>query len=242
MGTLLDIHAVTAFRGSTKVFDRLSLQIDEECSTAVRGPNGAGKSTLLKLVSGELHPVFFPGSHIRVFGRDRWNVRELRSRLGIVSHDLQHDYLSSARGLNVVLSGFYSSIDTWRNQSFNDTEYGKAAAVMERLGILGLKDREFGSLSAGEQRRLLLARALVSDPDTLLFDEPTTGARSQGLVFLPRPDQRSHAAGQDRSARHAPCARNTSGNPESGDAPPGPGVFRKHTRRDSHLPAALRPV
>lgn len=175
MGPLLDIRNITAFRGATKVFDGLSLRIEEGCSTAVLGPNGAGKSTLLKLVYGELHPVFSADSHIRIFGRDRWNVWELRSRLGVVSHDLQHDYLSCARGLNVVLSGFYSSVDTWRNQSFGDTEYRKAGAVMARLGIESLKNREFGCMSTGEQRRFLLARALVSDPQALLFDEPTSG-------------------------------------------------------------------
>ncbi len=175
MGSLLDIRNLTVFRGRTRVFDRFSLQIEEGCSTAVLGPNGAGKSTLMKLVSGELHPVFSPDSHIRVFGRERWNVRELRSRLGVVSHDLQHDYLSCARGMNVVLSGFYSSIDTWRNQVFSETEYRKAEEVMESLGIRSLKNREFGSMSTGEQRRFLLARALVTDPGTLLFDEPTSG-------------------------------------------------------------------
>lgn len=175
MGALLDINGITAFRGRTKVFDRLSLQIDEGCSTVVLGPNGAGKSTLLKLVYGELHPVFSPDSHIRVFGRERWNVWELRSRLGVVSHDLHRDYLSCAQGLNVVLSGFYSSVDTWRNQSFSDTRYRKAREVMHELGIDSLKEREFGAMSTGEQRRFLLARALVNDPATLLFDEPTSG-------------------------------------------------------------------
>nr|WP_263053255.1 ATP-binding cassette domain-containing protein [Chlorobium limicola] len=64
MGSLIDIRNATVFRGRTRVFDRFSLQIDEGCSTAVLGPNGAGKSTLMKLVSGELHPVFSPDSHI----------------------------------------------------------------------------------------------------------------------------------------------------------------------------------
>lgn len=174
-GTLLDIRNISAFRGTTKVFDAFSLQIDEGCSTAILGPNGAGKSSLMKLISGHLHPCFSPESALRIFGRERWNVWELRSRLGIVSYDLQHEYLASAAGLNVVLSGFYSSIDTWRNQVFSDREYRKAEEVMEALGIGALRNRPFGSLSTGEQRRFLLARALVNDPGTLLFDEPTSG-------------------------------------------------------------------
>ncbi len=174
-GTLLDIRNIKAFRGTTQVFDAFSLKIDEGCSTAILGPNGSGKSTLMKLISGELHPCFSPDSSLRIFGRNRWNVWDLRSRLGIVSHDLQHEYLASAAGLNVVLSGFYSSIDTWRNQVFSDREYRKAEEAMEMLGIGTLRNRPFGSLSTGEQRRFLLARALVNDPGTLLFDEPTSG-------------------------------------------------------------------
>lgn len=174
-GTLLDIENITAFRGRTKVFDRFSLQIDQGVSTVILGPNGSGKSTLMKLISRELHPVFSSDSHIRIFGRDRWNVWELRSSLGMVSHDLQHDYLSSTKGFNVVLSGFYSSIDTWKNQTFSDAQCRKASETMDLLGITELKEREFGSLSTGQQRRFLLARALVNDPGTLLFDEPTSG-------------------------------------------------------------------
>jgi len=163
------------YRGDTKVFDDLTLRIDEGCSTAILGPNGAGKTTLLKLVSGELHPLHSDGSSIRVFGRERWNVWDLRSHLGIVSHEVQHDYLESALGLNVVLSGFYSSVDTWQHQVFGEAELHKAEEIIEMLGVEALKTRPFGSMSTGEQRRCLLGRALVNEPRALLFDEPTSG-------------------------------------------------------------------
>jgi iron complex transport system ATP-binding protein len=172
---LLDISNITAFRGDTRVFDGFTLQIEQGCSTAILGPNGAGKTTLLKLISGELHPVFSRDSHIRVLGREHWNVWDLRAHFGLVSHDMQHDYLESVRGINVVLSGFYSSVDTWQHQIFSDSERRRAEEVIEMLGVGALKERPFGGMSTGEQRRFLLGRALVSDPGTLLFDEPTSG-------------------------------------------------------------------
>ncbi len=172
---LFDIRNVTAYNGPTCVFRNFSLTVEDCCNTVILGPNGSGKTTLMKLLSCEIYPVYGEGSHVRIFGRERWNVEQLRTRLGIVSHDLQKNYLTGARGINVVLSGFYASIDTWRHQQFRAGDIEKAESVMEQLGIGHLANREFGTMSTGEQRRFLLGRALVNDPDALLFDEPTTG-------------------------------------------------------------------
>jgi iron complex transport system ATP-binding protein len=172
---ILDIRNVTAYNGSSRVFSQFSLSVEEGCNTAILGPNGSGKSTLMKLLSCELYPVAEPGSSIKIFGRERWNVHELRTRLGILSHDLQQEYLRGARGVNVILSGFDATIDIWNHQEFTDADFDKARAVMEQLGILHLQKRRFGAMSTGEQRRFLLGRALVNNPEALLFDEPTSG-------------------------------------------------------------------
>ena len=172
---VIDIHGVTAYSGTTCVFREFSLVVEAGCSTAILGPNGSGKTTLMKLLSSDIYPVAEPGNHVRIFGMDRWNVFDLRTRLGIISHDLQHDYLRGARGINVILSGIYASIDTWENQHFSGEDLQKAEAVMADLGIGALKHRAFGAMSTGQQRRFLLARALINNPDALLLDEPTTG-------------------------------------------------------------------
>jgi iron complex transport system ATP-binding protein len=139
------------------------------------GPNGAGKSTLLKLLSRELYPVAREGSSVRLFGQERWNVWDLRSRLGIVSHDLQSQYRRSALGFHVILSGLYSSIDVLPYQQFTPEDKQRADQLMELLGVADLKDRSFDTMSTGEQRRFLLGRALINDPDVLVLDEPTGG-------------------------------------------------------------------
>jgi iron complex transport system ATP-binding protein len=175
MALVLDVGNVTVFRGLKKVFDGFSLQIEQGCCTAILGPNGAGKSTLLKLVAGEVRPRFDAGSHLRVLGRERWNIWDLRSHFGVVSDDLQHEYLADVQGVNVVLSGFYSSVDRWAHQAFTEEQLRKAEDTIATLRLGDLKNRAFGTMSTGEQRRFLLARALVNDPDTLLLDEPTSG-------------------------------------------------------------------
>lgn len=172
---IVEIKNVTAYRGDTRVFHNLSLDIAPRNNTAILGPNGAGKTTLLKLLSREIYPVAGEDSHIRIFGQERWNVWELRARVGIVSHDLQKEYAGYARGENVILSGYYSSVDVWAHQQFSPDDKARGERIMEMLGIAGLKDKLYAAMSTGEQRRFLLGRALVNDPAALILDEPTSG-------------------------------------------------------------------
>jgi iron complex transport system ATP-binding protein len=175
MEKIVEMRAVRAWRGSTLVFQDLSLEIPVGCSTAILGPNGAGKSTLLRLLTRESHPEHRPEPSMRLFGKDRWDVWDLRRRLGIVSHDLQLDIPPYATGLDVALSGYYSSRGIWPHQRFSDDERRRAEATLERLGVGSLRCRRYDVMSTGEQRRVLLARALVHDPDVLVLDEPTSG-------------------------------------------------------------------
>ena len=172
---IIDFQNITVFQGRNKVLDDFSLTIDESQSTVILGPNGSGKTTLLKLLNRELYIVENKDSSLKIFEKDRWNVDELRSNLGVVSQHLQYGYSSTAIGLYVVLSGFYSSDGIWQHQEFDDAKLDLAKEVMDLLSITDLKDREFSALSTGEQRKFLLARSLVNDPAVLVFDEPTSG-------------------------------------------------------------------
>ncbi len=175
MQKLIEIKNTTVYRGQTRVFNNLSLEISGGYNTVILGPNGAGKSTLLRLLSQEIYPVQRDDSYVRILGQERWNVWELRAHFGIVSHDLQHHYTDYAQGMNIILSGYYSSIDTAAHQQFSTEDKERALALMHTLGVTKLKDRTFSTMSTGEQRRFLLGRALINDPDTLVLDEPTSG-------------------------------------------------------------------
>jgi iron complex transport system ATP-binding protein len=172
---IVEIAHATVYRGETLALRDLSLVVSEGEHTAVVGPNGSGKSTLLKLLSQELYPLEREGTSIHLFGKDRWNVWDLRRHLGVVSHDLQHQYLGHARGLDVILSGYHASIGVYDHQTFKPEQKARAHRLMERLAVTPLKDRMFDHMSTGEQRRFLLGRALVHDPGALLLDEPTSG-------------------------------------------------------------------
>ena len=159
-------------RGQNVVLDDLCLRIQPDEHVAVLGPNGCGKSTLIKTITRECYPVASPGSSMTILGRQNWNVFELRSLLGIVSNDWMASCTSEASGLDVVLSGFFSSTRIFPNHAV-DPEYGeRARAALAQLGVLHLADRAVEEMSSGEAKRVLIARALVHKPRALLFDEP----------------------------------------------------------------------
>jgi iron complex transport system ATP-binding protein len=174
---LLEIRNATIFRGSTRVFEDFSLEIGQREQVAILGPNGSGKTTLLKVINRELYPVVADDSWVRILGRSSWNVWDLRSRIGIVSHDLQLRYRDTTPALHVVLSGYLSSIGLHGLLVERIDAEKKAAAlrIMNELGIDQFAETPFRQMSTGQQRRCLLGRALVHEPDTLILDEPTAG-------------------------------------------------------------------
>lgn len=185
---LLEIRDAVVWRGDTRVFDGLDLVIDCGQHTAVLGPNGAGKTTLLKLVSRELYPEARDEPAVRVLGRSLQVVSDLRKRLGIVSHDLQHEYMDRVPLATAVLSGFAGSQGLAGVPFEPGPEHlERARQVIAELGLTGLEQRPFRSLSTGQQRRCLLARALVHRPEALILDEPTAGLDPEAaFAFLAR--------------------------------------------------------
>lgn len=174
---LIDIRHATIWRGSTRVFEDFDLSIAQHEQVAILGPNGSGKTTLLKVVNREIYPVVRPGSSVRILGRDTWNVWELRSHIGLVSQDLQNRYRGTTRGLQVVVSGYLASVGVHGilARRVRPEQLERARAVMQELGVADLAETRLDHMSTGQQRRCLLARALVHDPHTLILDEPTAG-------------------------------------------------------------------
>jgi iron complex transport system ATP-binding protein len=152
----------------------VSLRIGLGEHVAILGPNGCGKSTLIKTITRECYPLVRDGSSVRIMGRDRWNVFELRKLLGIVSSDLMASCTRDATGRDIALSGFFSSIGIWPHQQVTAAMQEKAEQALAMLEVSDLADRFTDEMSSGEARRVLLARALVHEPHALILDEPST--------------------------------------------------------------------
>jgi iron complex transport system ATP-binding protein len=170
---LVDLKNVRVIRGDNVALDDFSLRINAGEHVAILGPNGCGKSTLIKTITRECYPVIRESSSMTILGQSRWNIFELRSVLGIVSNDLMQDVTGETSGLEVVLSGFFSSTRIFDHQTVEPSQRKRADAVLERIGVPHLADRPVAEMSSGEAKRILIARALVHDPQTLLFDEPS---------------------------------------------------------------------
>lgn len=186
---MIEFHNVTAFQQQTRVLDGFSLKIETGEKVAILGPNGAGKSTLLKLITRELYPLDREGSHLKLFGRQNVNLWDLRSRLGLVSQDLQDDYTPYTTALEVITSGFFGAIGAHGHLQPNADQLVQARAMLAEVEMAGYEDTMFQRLSTGQRRRLLLARALVHRPAALILDEPANGldmGASLGMLRLLR--------------------------------------------------------
>jgi len=169
---LLEMKNVSVMRGENRALDRLSLRIDAGEHVCILGPNGSGKSTLIKTITRECYPLLRDDSSMAILGRALWNVFELRSRLGIVSPDLLAACTTEATGLDLVVSGFFSSTRIFPNHEPLRDHRARAQAALKRMGVPYLAERPVVEMSSGEAKRTLIARALVHEPQTLLFDEP----------------------------------------------------------------------
>jgi iron complex transport system ATP-binding protein len=169
---LLDFHNLRVMRGQKIALDDFSLRIGADEHVAILGPNGCGKSTLIKTITRECYPVAREDSWMKLLGHESWDVFKLREHMGIVSNDLMLSCTGDACGRDVVLSGFFSSINIFSNHTVDARQRELADAALAGLKISHLSERPVCEMSSGEARRVLIARALVHKPGALLFDEP----------------------------------------------------------------------
>ena len=179
---MLELRDATLVRGGTRVLDRLSLVIHPGEHTVILGPNGAGKSSLIRLLTFEDRPHVGTngGTPMRIFGQERWDVSALRTRFGVVTGELDHGFgleTSNGRvsGLDVATSGLLGSHGVFSHHDVSDGMRAQAREALARVDATHLEKKPLNEMSAGERRRVLIARALVTRPEALVLDEPTTG-------------------------------------------------------------------
>jgi len=186
MASVLELSDVSVVRDGNTILDSISWVVDSEERWVVLGPNGAGKTTLLSVASASIHPS---SGTARVLDDTlgKVDVFELRPRIGFASTQLARRVPESETVLDVVLTAAYSVTGRW-NEQYDDIDTRRARRVLAEWKLDHLEERRFGSLSDGEQKRVQIARAVMTDPELLLLDEPAAsldlGAREELLQLL----------------------------------------------------------
>jgi iron complex transport system ATP-binding protein len=185
---LVELEHVSVARGSAVVLQDVSLRIAAGESLAILGPNGCGKSTLLKTMTCECYPLVREGTRLRIMGRERWDLTELKRRMGVVSAELPGRQTLTTTGFDAVLTGFFSSSTLWPNLIVTDAMRARAEEVLALVGGEALRNKLVGEMSAGQQRRVMIGRALAGGGEMLLLDEPSNaldlGAQHDLRVML----------------------------------------------------------
>jgi iron complex transport system ATP-binding protein len=172
------LEHVNVARGDRIVLHDVNLSIRAGEHVAILGPNGCGKSTLIFTITCQIYPIVQPGMRVRIFGRERWDLTQLRQHFGIVASgpfggELPGERTAVTTGLDAVIAGFFSASTLWPNLHVTDEMRARAVEALERMEALHLAQQLVGEMSAGEKRRILIARALVHRPSQLLLDEPS---------------------------------------------------------------------
>jgi iron complex transport system ATP-binding protein len=184
----LDLRHVSVARGDRVVLHNVNLTIRAGEHVAILGPNGCGKSTLILAMTCQLYPIVQPGMQVRIFGRERWDLTELRKHFGLVAAgllgELPGERTAFTTGLDAVIAGFFSASSLWPNLHVTSEMRKRAVEALERMDARHLGRQLVGEMSAGEKRRIMIARALVHQPRQLLLDEPSNAldlAAQRGL-------------------------------------------------------------
>jgi iron complex transport system ATP-binding protein len=171
--TVIALDRVSVIRGGNHLLRGLSWQVELDERWVILGPNGAGKTTLLNLASARMHPSRGT-AHVLGERLGRTDLGELRTRIGFTSAKLADNIPAEERVVDVVVTAAWSVVGRWR-ESYDPMDVARAKALLGQLGMGTMTDREFGTLSEGERKRVQIARALMTDPELMLLDEPAAG-------------------------------------------------------------------
>ncbi len=180
----IELHDAVVRRAGHDILSVEEFSLKEGESAALLGSNGSGKSTFVNLITREIMPLYREKPAVVFRGRERVSLDEVKKCLGVVSSTMQDLITVHLPSVEVVIGGLFGSLGIPKRFEASDAQRQHALDVMEELGIAQLAERDVMTLSSGQVRRVLIARALVHDPDALVLDEPCTGLDPEGMYYV----------------------------------------------------------
>jgi iron complex transport system ATP-binding protein len=189
---IIELHRVTISKGDSKILRDITLKIEAGERLVILGPNGSGKSSLIKTFTGEYrHDTTNERSYVKILGSEYWDIHDVHRAFGLVSGEVQNDFRRDMDGLDVVLSGFFGSIGTNRSQNVTREMGRRARRALAVVGSERMAKKPMSVMSMGEARRVIMARALVNEPEALILDEPMNGLDLTGKHLVREAMRRS---------------------------------------------------
>lgn len=181
---LIRLQDAVVRRKGTNILEIDSFELRSGENIALLGPNGAGKSTFIRLITREVFPLHRDIPPVLFRGNERTTLQETKEVLGVVSSTMQDQITVHLPAFEIVAGGLFGSLGVPKMYRITPESHQRVLDVMEMLGVSDLATRDIKTLSTGQARRILLARALIHDPEVLVFDEPTTGLDPEGMYYV----------------------------------------------------------
>ncbi len=170
---IIELQNVSYRRNGRMILEHIDWQVEAGEHWIILGLNGCGKTTLLEMINGYIFPMYGGSANVLGYQFGSCPIADLRRHIGWISNALSQNLPVNDTPLEIVLSGKFASIGLW--EKVTDDDVKEAETILQRLGILSLRDRTYSSLSQGEKQKVIIGRALISNPDIIIFDEACNG-------------------------------------------------------------------
>ncbi len=180
----LEIESLEVWDNKNKIFNNLTLNLYKGQNTIILGPNGAGKSAIVGLINRTIYPVYKNSSNFKLFGSKEIDIWNIRSKIGLISTEIDQRISGKDRVRTIVSSGLYQSFSLQNKNKTNKLEEKLVSDLLDKFSLQSLSNKEYRYLSDGQKRRVLLARSMINKPEVLVLDEPTSKLDIKSKIIL----------------------------------------------------------